>query len=124
MTNHVPWCMVDTNTAFQFLESMGRALHEPGVANCPSCERGELRFYFHWFARAERRGSLWVWCPACREWTHSRIRVEFEYDDVFAGLSLAEFAALERKDWLGTLDRMWTASEIPHSVRWPSGDCA
>ena len=42
---------------------------------CPYCGERGGHFYLHRWKKEDPRGSMWVWCSACRQSAHSRYRL-------------------------------------------------
>ncbi len=88
---------------------------EPGP--CPLCNGDSVRFYCHRFDKEAMRGTIWVWCPTCRNWGHiSRVRFERTFSDPFEKLSLKEFEAMEMANWLDRLNQIWDDGAIPSKL--------
>src|ERR1043166_3643505 len=81
---------------------------------CPICHRENIRFYYHLWD-ISKRGTVWVWCERCHEWTHiSHLREPLDYEDPFAGKD-EEVGRLEDKGIIEELNQMWEKNEIPHA---------
>src|SRR5438132_6641874 len=79
---------------------------EPGI--CPLCDLCLVRFYCHKFHFESNRGTMWIWCPACKLWTHvSRLKLQYDFLDPFENISGSAFASMERSDWINRLDQLW-----------------
>jgi hypothetical protein len=69
------WRDVDEQEEEAWFRIVDRIYRE-GITNpglCPSCGRGELRFfYWRFYDPAQSpRGGMWIWCPACLRFQHS-----------------------------------------------------
>lgn len=80
---------------------------------CPYCDHEELRFYYHFWEgeNPKKRGTFWVWCPACHYWTHIsgfQLDEKHEYQALITEL---EIVTHEKKHRLLDMFDMWWDSQ-------------
>lgn len=114
-----PWipCSTDDDPEQKMLWSASRIVKSLQSEECPYCAAAGLRFYYHEFdlsVKPDRRGTIWVWCPECKRWTHfsgARLNDNVRYTQVLSDEQIAEFERKHRL--LDALNYFWEQGTIP-----------
>ena len=98
----------------EFARAAAKILADGAPIACPLCTASALRFYCHKFDYEKNKGTIWVWCPTCRKWSHvSRLVMDFDYPDPYSDVAPGEFLSMERSNWLDRLNYLWEQNAIP-----------
>ena len=79
---------------------------------CPLCNDVPLRFYMHQLSQGRAVGTIWVWCPRCRVWSHLRVPMSLKTTGPFSGKTLTEMSSVMTSKWISELDILWETKRI------------
>jgi hypothetical protein len=79
---------------------------------CPLCAQASLRFYCSAYGFSPTRGTIWVWCAACRKWAHlGRVHLRIRFVDPIDDETARRFSSSGRR-WIDFLDGLWETGEL------------
>ena len=100
----------------QMMTAASNILDQGVAQDCPICGAGHLRYYCRSYSFSPDRGTIWVWCPNCRNWLHlGRVQLHFQFADPIDDATTKAFGSRPAGDWIDYLNELWMQGKLTGS---------
>ena len=109
-----------TPEELQRLAAQQLTLSEAHLMTCPHCSLSSVRLYIHDLPVNSRKTAEWLWCSACKRYTHHTVGTlshAYQYND-----PLLEKEEHKNKDlfsgdkWYDFLEDLYKRGELPQVI--------